>query len=647
MKLILLFLLLAVFSPVFAGGSKPFHPFWFSYEQKLAYNPDYNIERLQLNLYHGSLPEFPLWQRTAFSLSTEQQFAKVIEQTNALLNKQQRPFSFDAAINQYQDNIRTEDGQTYLSFKRYHGGYGWGVCSSNSYQTFLSVFEHVAKRLTMSNELLKKWLDIRFAIYQHCGSDKIAQVKVDEALLSKDDSFVYLAGAIAFYQKRYLKAAKLFKSIAENDSTWLGQTAHYLVARSYLNQSQLYWSGYSHDKDLITQSHVTLARDWFNRYIEKYTNGLYIQSVERLIRKSYWLQHDLVNYQQQLKRELVAIADAIIASDGFTAADASELTGFIDEYHRKIFKASAAIAVLVSLVDDARYQKRQDHPFYHFLVRLQSFLKAQNAYHQGHYQQAIDILNGINKPSDSQQILKAKSLAKLAQYQQSNEIFDSLKQFSAKQIQPQIANNLMTQGGLETLLNSDYQLNDSIYQLNLARACSVQIVEQVLPKVKQLQRKYWVIYDLASRYLYAGDIDSLHQLLSRYSDKQLGDLALIKTAARMVATKEDSAKGYMNIGYFMENTMRRPIMYKEFLDRAKLSKPDCQQSYLRPKSQDPYRYYKKALTQVTSPSSLEAKILHFLVYCHKPQDMSKACRWHNRYQIYKNNPSKQWFKTIT
>ena len=497
----------------------------------------------------------------------------------------------------------------------------------------------------------------------------MAQIQIGSSLLSEKNparhSFLYLAGSIAFYQKQYLKAVEHFGQISANDSTWLGQTSGYLVARSYLNHAQRNWHGYSEDKSAINQDSLVLAVKWLQSYIHYFPNGSYIVSAERLLRKAYWLQSDLVRYEKQIKQELLNIVEGILQGPAFSQAHSSELETFITEYERKLKAPIKALDVLLSVlnkpIDKQKIDKKKmdkqksQHPFYQFLQTLQHFTKAQQFYSQNQYQQAIDELQQLKQLGFKQKILMARSLAKLGQYEQSSKIFLLLREdnlLPASQTDTQMANNLIAQGGLKTLLNSDFNLNELIYQINLSRACSIEAVEYLLPETTNAQRRYHVIYELAIRYLYAGNINKLHQLLMSYSDSQLQELAMIKTAANMVANNTQSAKGYMNIAYFMENKIRRPRIDGEYLSALEGGQTNCQQSVLTPQSFDPYYYYKKALEQVEKPSLLEAKILHFLIYCHKTQDYTKACRWLERLpytyaqHIDRSNPSKKWFERL-
>ena len=684
-----LFSLFATSQMAFASG--PEYKFWNNYSKQLRYDPDTMSFNIQLDLYYAGLPadkkaptgSYDQIQSNPNHIKPAELFAKRVLKTNAVMAQYKRPFIFESKVNAQQSGVQQHDNDYRVSFKNLRG-YSWGHCSSNTIETFLTVFEHIAQRQNVSNQQLKQWLNIRFELFYNCGKNQIENVTVDKNLLDQHtkgfEIFAYLAASIHFYQAQYTEAIEYFEQVsaAEQFSNpnvnqqlslrkkdWLTQVSQYLIARSYVEQAK---TGKINHKN---------AQSALKNYLNDYPQGVYRQSAQRLLRKSYYLNRETDNFQQQIKQEFLDAAKNILKEPQFNNEDSEELAGFIKEYTRTHNDKMAGLNTLLSLLDDATMQNNPKHPLTIAVKNIALFKDAHFAYQQGKYQNALDTLKQLHqnmtnhyrfKRPKYHQILEAKTLAKLGRFEQSNQIYTALsKVISPNRTQPLIADNLVKQGGLQQLLNSPIELNKAIYQRVLASTCSSQQIVPLLSQVEKPHRLYWIIYDLADRYLAADNIKALHQLLSRYTQAQLRDFALIKTAAKMVATnsdneniatnKEQLAKGYMNIAYFMENKLRRPDIHELHNRQYQQTKhkdhdKQCDRAYLKPSTTDPYYYYQKALTHVVQPSELEAKILHFLVQCHKAQDLTKACRWmpylpyNHRIANPLANPSKQWFERL-
>jgi len=687
--------LILVLMPAKAIASGPSYNFWFNYGATPNYNPDLNARNNQSQLFYGSIPMVKTHSLAPkksnlrpTKISPGEALQNRLLAANAQLKKLNRPLEFIVELqNDYRRlQIKRSGEQQYqVSLSKYgRSNHGWGICGSNTLDNVLLLLEQTAKIKDISHQQLADWLAGRLAIFEHCTSEKLANISLNEnnrtPPAAQPIPFKYNDALVHFYQKQYFQAIEHFNDISSQANPWFSELAQYLIGRSYLLDAQANWSGYRFNQDQIDQDQLTKALAQFKKYQQQYPNGSYIKSVTRLMRKTYRLQDDNEKFQQHLSAELRSVVNQIFNTTEFTPIDTNEIAGFIRVFENQVADKTAAIKLLTSIVENPNYSSQSNHPLYNVLQRLKRFSQAQTYYQQGQYQQAINIIEPINQAGNHILILLAKSWHKLGNMEQSNQIWQDIAGNQTNEVRrevrreitdTQIANNLLEQGGLKALLTSPIDVADDIYQLNLALACSIEQVKPLLNAVTQPQRKHWIIYDLAMRYIDQNNIGALHQLLKSYSAAQLKDLEMIKTAARMVATKTDLSKGYLNIAFFLENKARRPMLkYKHSLrywpdpsvvvDIPNTAPKQCQQLHLTTTSHDPYYYYQQALEHAKSPSTLEAKTLNFLVKCFKTQSFLNACRWseytpsrvYGNYQQngqpsnQKDNPSKQWFQTL-
>ncbi|NQZ09219.1 MAG: hypothetical protein HRT35_18835 [Algicola sp.] len=649
--------LATVLASFVAGASGPEYHFWFDYGARPFYDPDKKSREIQLRLYRGSLVAQPRQKKT-YSAGLAMLRQRLADITTSM-QKQGRPFVFDEQSRGYraQEVELEKKGNEFIaefSLTRAQR-FRWGKCNSNSVENVLLLIEQTAQLPNVGDNELRQLIDLRLQIYNGCARGELSGIKIDAELLTKPH-FRYVAAIIELYQHKFALAIEHFEQIELQDTGWFGETASYLIARSYFVQAQRHWSGSSYDKQSIDKQVLQLARDKFAQYRQAYPTGQYFLSSKRITRNSYKLGKEYDKFQSTLTEDMLFVARKIAAKATFSEADIAELQGFIREFDLQVSDKRAGINGLVALLEEAKGEQPTSHTFYMFLGRLKKFKDAHDLYQQSEYQSAIDIIATVDSSTVELQTLLARSHLRLGQYKQSIAVWQQMKARLRPEVaDTEIAKILFEQGGLAGLLNTPQTLDNEVFNLALARACSAEEVATVLPQVSNIDRRHWVVYDLAVRYLEADKITLLNQLFKTQPDSVLKALALIRTAVTMVATGSDPAKGHMNIAYFMENNIRRPAFSQYYINNYSPTgrpKDKCKQSYLTADTRDPYYYYQKALTFIDEASETEAKTLHFLVYCHKPQGVLKDCRWQKYVRNAQGrtkpltNPSRQWFTTL-
>jgi tetratricopeptide (TPR) repeat protein len=124
---------------------------------------------------------------------------------------------------------------------------------------------------------------------------------------------VYLSGAKAFYEGSFDYANEQFKKLYESKNAWLRQTATYMVARSFLNKSQV---GAFAELDGMARPKVTdnvslkSADTQFRAYLSQYPKGIYASSAKGLLRRLYWLSGNERSLSKEYTEQISRLGDS-------------------------------------------------------------------------------------------------------------------------------------------------------------------------------------------------------------------------------------------------------------------------------------------------------------------------------------------------
>ena len=137
---------------------------------------------------------------------------------------------------------------------------------------------------------------VRTTLKPECTGDQKAAPVVQEALAQVKStnglSFAaYLVGAAAFYDGDFSAAHMQFALVKPKASSWLGEAASYMLARTTLNEATLTafddYGGISEKG--ADDSRVRAAEAEFKAYLKSYPKGQYAVSAKGLLRRVYWL----------------------------------------------------------------------------------------------------------------------------------------------------------------------------------------------------------------------------------------------------------------------------------------------------------------------------------------------------------------------
>ena len=128
----------------------------------------------------------------------------------------------------------------------------------------------------------------------------IAEKKVTTA--SAKTYALYLGGAAEFWRSDYDKAVATFLSLTNAQTTWVRETATYMIGRSLINRAQVgafdeygsFNKNWQADAKTVTGAEAAL-----DKYLQQYPKGTYAQSARGLKRRGYWLAHDTARLEEE------------------------------------------------------------------------------------------------------------------------------------------------------------------------------------------------------------------------------------------------------------------------------------------------------------------------------------------------------------
>ncbi|RYE13774.1 MAG: hypothetical protein EOP34_08085, partial [Rickettsiales bacterium] len=132
--------------------------------------------------------------------------------------------------------------------------------------------------------------------------------------------FRYIEATEKFNSEDYKSALNIFNEIQEVNSSnkssdsssrdaysWVMEASLYMIARCKLVISQNNWDGYSDPKSIIDQNILDDAKESYQEYIDKYPNGIYVNSVRNIFRKIWYLAGDSNRLYQEYKNIMLDI----------------------------------------------------------------------------------------------------------------------------------------------------------------------------------------------------------------------------------------------------------------------------------------------------------------------------------------------------
>lgn len=128
----------------------------------------------------------------------------------------------------------------------------------------------------------------------------------------------YLEGAAEFWRTDFNKAAATFTSLTNAPSTWVRETATYMIGRSFINQALVgtfdeygaFKANWHADAKAVAGAEAAL-----DEYLQQYPKGVYAESARGLKRRGYWLADDTRKLEKEYGALLLLPPDERNISD--------------------------------------------------------------------------------------------------------------------------------------------------------------------------------------------------------------------------------------------------------------------------------------------------------------------------------------------
>jgi hypothetical protein len=531
----------------------------------------------------------------------------------------------------------SESKNRYVIDRLQNSEYSWGACASNTPDNALALIGSAAKDRSFSDEDFRILVGWRVAMLNFCSKTKPPEMRnIDHE--KSNPHIQYMTALEQFYSSNFEQASMIFAQASEHGGGWVGEAASYLVARSMLHAGLKGWESYSRSPPLNGEA-LNASKDGVMAYLERYPQGEYVTSARGMLRRIAYVQGDQETYYKLLNEDFYAVLNDMALKNSLDAQDKRNIASRLNEY--SIYTDSDEVSRVDRLQTAlGRIDLTRNKDLVAIADELDYLKAAITAYEDDNIEFFDKNRTRATQLITYHGILRARALEKKERYSEANAEWQRLepKIDYPTDSKLSIAANIMRRGNLTELLKTNYELSDMIIAGYLSAQCG-ENEDLVLLGIRLGEKKTaLVVHDLAMRYITTSRFKELQELFDKYDDKTMGDLSSIRTAVKMVATKSNLGKGYMNIGYYLA-TQGPPYtdssIHASYADNAHSA---CIQT---DGGDGSYTYFLKALEQYeTSSSEDEAKTLHFLVLCDKI-GAGLACWGRGEGQ-----PSKHWFNKL-
>ncbi len=501
---------------------------------------------------------------------------------------------------------------------------------------------------------------------------------------------LYLEAAKAFHQKKYEAAFELFKQVAEKaptkPSSWLHQTALYMLGRIKLIQAQASWDGYWEPAKKVDQKVLEEAKKTFGSYVIRYPNGVFADSAKNLQRKMMFLSGEQSGLNDVLSQHL----NTALARLPFLSEDelANGVAAFFEYRNHHVgdpdaekdspfalaYKVFTAEPIQVRYPDGADVQKENAANEWWtkampLLEKRRSgsdaelevlrFIRAYILFRQQQHDKVLELL-ASDEPlknttvSLSAEVLRARALAAKKDVKAAVAAWKRVA-FMAHddQSQIQIAALLAGAGEFDKLFGKDSGITRQEILSDFALfSATEKDLREVLGKTALLVETRGTIEQaLFRKLLLRRDYMGMAAL---YKEARTPLPTEIKGAVEVLARKPNDPASLVSVGAYMYRHYIRPqsSTYRELghfdsdaLSELSVACISCRKHFENKSYVLPISDFIKAAShfeKTKETSDTEAEALHYLVKCYKEGEAINRCQWDSS----NDNQSKKWFSLL-
>jgi hypothetical protein len=453
-------------------------------------------------------------------------------------------------------------------------GYNGGRCVSDNPETVLNFFRAIKDNLNapssdknMPGLVVKDFVssinnksDIsvsdknvlaneRLRMAGNCGGSDFIFSQLSVVSEEAKDFGAYLRGAAEFYMGQFKAAENSFNDLLSSSVPWVKETATYMLARVYLNQSQEKAEdkyGFF-DKTLIDKVKLKQAETQFKTYLHHYPSGQYAASAGGLFRRIHWLSGDtgalakefsaqIARFQQN-KPDLYAL---MMFCNEIDYLQWSNNDAYADE------PILFAVAFLKNLrfLDDSKYKpipivesKKSIFTQAGFDTLYDFIILANQYYVEDNPPGVIQATNNrkvTDNPSNVEfSILTLRGLAfeKLQQWKDAESVWLNLSKHVKRngqraQLQLALLLNYERSGRLAEVFSPNSQFNNpKLHRILIKHAASDKLLKSILQQeTVSAEDKGTALKTLLYKLLVRSNYDELSRIMDKYSIEEFQDV---------------------------------------------------------------------------------------------------------------------------
>lgn len=517
--------------------------------------------------------------------------------------------------------------------------YYWGRCQSNNAGSILEFASRLGTSSLDKDEIIRL-TNARIELYESCASVEALTSSAEKFSTNSGSEFdLYLQAAANFYLHKNKESKLLFDEISNGTNGQLQDLAAYMSARISLIDAQPaeeYLEFYeSPEQQEEAKALAMAAIEQFKQFIQDYPASKYVDSAKGLMRRGYWLVGDNVNYNALLRVYSDGVVSPVLKKAVWQKSDTELLENTLVEYWRfasfdaTIDSLAPIRFLLAKELSDSNALASASAP----VKRLTQFIALVDAYKEQKYARVVDELSTKVELNEAEHLLLLRALEAKGDWQVAIVRWrDTIKyQYHYnlhRHADYEIARIVAAKQGIEGLFLNNVMENGLIKQNYLASLCDIELQKKSLGNpLISLDNKHLLFADIAKRYLYDGDFESLQALMSSHTDELIQEYAAIRTAVKNIVAKQKLGAAYMNVGYFMKVHVAPLHNLPLALQREDLPE-SCAQTLTAQDKETPFSYFNKAMSLFKSgKDENEAKTLHFLTMCGKVGIEGYSCTW--------------------